>query len=221
MTSTSVTFRAMSVRPRLQKPPIQVEVIEIDESEEEEDLLPEGNEILEDGDESESDDDNLSIYEDALTAMDNQGHGDGMLSRLSWFNALTDLAANSFQDACTPEEGLVYRKRLRKIGKVYFLEETVLAKAITAKKLCTAFGIRLPEFLDGAPDESYYPLLGICINRELRKREKIPHYNSVDDAVSLLKKSKNIIVLTGAGVFHLAYTVFVRGHTLTGSPDID
>lgn len=78
----------------------------------------------------------------------------------------------------------------------------MLAKAITSKKLCTAFGIRLPEFLDGAPDESYFPLLGICINRELRKREKIPQYNSVDDAVSLLKKSKNIIVLTGAGVFH-------------------
>lgn len=69
----------MSVRPRLQKPPIQVEVIDLDESEEEEDLLPEGNEILEDGDDSESDDDNLSIYEDALTAMDYQGHGDGRL----------------------------------------------------------------------------------------------------------------------------------------------
>lgn len=67
----------MSVRPRLQKPPIQLEVIDLDESELEEDLLPEGNEILEDGDESESDDDDLSIYEDALTAMDNHGHGDG------------------------------------------------------------------------------------------------------------------------------------------------
>lgn len=67
----------MNVRPRLQKPPIQVEIIDIDESEEEEDLLPEGNEILEDGDESESDDDDLSIYEDALTVMDNQGHGNG------------------------------------------------------------------------------------------------------------------------------------------------
>ena len=67
----------MSVRTRLQKPPVQVEIITIDESEEEEDLLPEGNEILEDGDESESDDDNLSIYEDALTAMDNQGYGNG------------------------------------------------------------------------------------------------------------------------------------------------
>lgn len=67
----------MSVRPRSQKPPTQVEVIDLDESELEEDLLPEGNEILEDGEESESDDDNISIYEDTLTAMDNQGRGDG------------------------------------------------------------------------------------------------------------------------------------------------
>lgn len=67
----------MSVRPRLQKAPIQVEVIDLNESELEEDLLPEGNEILDDGDESESDDDNISIYEDALTAMDNEGRGDG------------------------------------------------------------------------------------------------------------------------------------------------
>lgn len=77
MIAILVALRAMSIRPRLQKPPIQVKVIDLDESELEEDLLPEGNEILEDGDESESDDDNISIYEDALTAMDNQGRRDG------------------------------------------------------------------------------------------------------------------------------------------------
>lgn len=77
MIATSFALRAMSVRPRLQKPPIQVEVIDLHESELEGDLLPKGNEILEDGDESESDDDNISIYQDALTAMDNKGHRDG------------------------------------------------------------------------------------------------------------------------------------------------
>jgi len=38
------------------------------------------------------------------------------------------------------------------------------------------------------------------ITRELDKRRKLPQYNSIDDAVALLKKSKNIIILTGAGV---------------------
>lgn len=103
-------------------------------------------------------------------------------------------------DTCTPAEALFHRKRLRLLGEDKFLAETVEARTITAKKLCTAFGIRLPSFLDGQPDISYYPLLGLCISRELSKRLKLPQYNSVDDAVSLLKKSKNIIVLTGAGV---------------------
>lgn len=103
-------------------------------------------------------------------------------------------------DTCTPAEALLHRKRLRLLGEDRFLAETVEAQTITAKKLCTAFGIRLPSFLDGQPDVSYYPLLGLCISRELSKRLKLPQYNSVDDAVSLLKKSKNIIVLTGAGV---------------------
>ncbi|KAI9874872.1 MAG: NAD-dependent histone deacetylase sir2, partial [Pleopsidium flavum] len=77
---------------------------------------------------------------------------------------------------------------------------TVEADTITAKKLCTAFGIRPPQFLEDAPDTAYYPLLGLGISRELSKRLKLPQYNTVDDAVSLLKKSKNIIVLTGAGI---------------------
>lgn len=85
---------------------------------------------------------------------------------------------------------------------------------ITAKKLCTAFGIRLPAFLDGQPDTSYYPLLSLCIARELSKRRKLPEYNTVDDAVSLLQKSKNIIVLTGAGVSHFVWKSF--GCKLTG-----
>jgi hypothetical protein len=83
------------------------------------------------------------------------------------------------------------------------LAETVEAQKITAKKLCTAFGVRLPSFLDGEQDTSYLPLLALCISRELSKRAKLPQYNTIDDAVSLLQKSKNIIVLTGAGVSDL------------------
>lgn len=77
---------------------------------------------------------------------------------------------------------------------------TVEAGKISAKKLLTAFGIRPPLFLDGSPDDSYYGLLSLAISRELSKRIKLPQYNTIDDAVELIKKSKNIIVLTGAGI---------------------
>jgi NAD-dependent histone deacetylase SIR2 len=76
----------------------------------------------------------------------------------------------------------------------------VEAGTITAKKLLTAFGIRAPPFLDGSPDDAYYGLLSLAISRELSKRIKLPHYNTVDDAVELIRKSRNIIVLTGAGI---------------------
>lgn len=103
-------------------------------------------------------------------------------------------------EACTLEEALAFRKRLRDVGEDQFITDTIEAGNITAKKLCTAFGIRPPLFLEGAPDSAYYPLLGLGISRELTKRVKLLQYNTVDDAVLLLKKAKNIIVLTGAGV---------------------
>jgi NAD-dependent histone deacetylase SIR2 len=43
-------------------------------------------------------------------------------------------------------------------------------------------------------------LLSLALSRELSKRAKLTKYNTIDDAVDLLKKSKNIIVLTGAGI---------------------
>lgn len=101
---------------------------------------------------------------------------------------------------CTVEEAFAFRKRLRLVGEDEFIAETIETGRITAKKLCTAFGIKPPSLLDGQPDHKYYPLLGLGITRELSKRVKLPEYNTIDDAVHLLKRSKNIIVLTGAGV---------------------
>lgn len=64
----------------------------------------------------------------------------------------------------------------------------------------TAFGLKPPPRLEGHPDESYYGLLSLGIAKELRKRVKLQHFNTIDDAVELIKKSHNIIVLTGAGI---------------------
>lgn len=98
------------------------------------------------------------------------------------------------------EEAVAYRKRLHDIGKVAFVEETIVRGTVTAKKLCTAFGILPPAFLESAPDEAYHSLLAVAISREFSRRPKLPQYNSIDDAVKLLRESKNVIVLTGAGV---------------------
>jgi NAD+-dependent protein deacetylase SIR2 len=89
---------------------------------------------------------------------------------------------------------------LRVVGPDEFIKRTLFNGAITAKKLLTAFGVRPPAFLDGARDESYLGLLTLAITRELNKRAKLMEYNSVDDAAALIRNSKNIIVLTGAGI---------------------
>ncbi|KAL8666573.1 MAG: hypothetical protein Q9202_001371 [Teloschistes flavicans] len=129
------------------------------------------------------DDDQLSLYEDMLDGMPDQADGEGD-------------PAND----CTVEESIAFRKRLRLVGEDQFIAETLEAGTISAQKLCTAFGIRPPPLLEGQPDQKYYPLLGLGITRELHKRNKLPQYSTIDDAVHLLRKSKNIIVLTGAGI---------------------
>ncbi|RAL17237.1 putative histone deacetylase SIR2 [Aspergillus homomorphus CBS 101889] len=123
-----------------------------------------------------------SLYEDAIEVLRDEQLRDGV------------------PDACTLDEAIAYRNRLHEIGKAAFVEETIGQETVTAKKLCTAFGLRPPAFLEGAPDEAYHPLLAIAISREFSRRPKLPQYNTVDDAVRLLKESKNIVVLTGAGI---------------------
>ena len=104
------------------------------------------------------------------------------------------------EDVCSLSETTAFRRQLRRLGAEEFVKATVGSGVISAKKLCTAFDIGLPAFLDGSPDAAYYPLLGLRISRELSKRVKLPQYNNIDDAVKLLQESENIIVLTGAGV---------------------
>ncbi|KAK3332078.1 DHS-like NAD/FAD-binding domain-containing protein [Cercophora scortea] len=103
-------------------------------------------------------------------------------------------------EACTPEEAVRYRQLLRAVGPEEFCKRTVDAGVISARKLLTAFGIRPPSFLEDAEDDAYFGLLSLALSRELSKRAKIQKYNTVDDAVDLLKSAKNIIVLTGAGI---------------------
>ena len=74
------------------------------------------------------------------------------------------------------------------------------ADRISAKTLCTAFGIRTPLFLRGQPDDAYNSLLGLGIARELAKRQRLSQYSTIDDVVSLLQKSKKVILVTGAGI---------------------
>ncbi|UZP45917.1 hypothetical protein NXS19_013729 [Fusarium pseudograminearum] len=101
---------------------------------------------------------------------------------------------------CTPEEASRLRRELREYGPAVFCQRTVDAGHYTARKLLSAFGIRPPAFLEGENDDAYFHLLSLAITRELGKRAKILHYNTVDDAVDLIAKCNNIVLITGAGI---------------------
>jgi len=90
---------------------------------------------------------------------------------------------------------------LRTIGPQELCKRTLDTGFVTARKLLTAFGVRPPPSLGGDDGEALeLGLLIFALRRELNKRAKLLKYNSIDDAVHLLKTSKNIVVLTGAGI---------------------
>ncbi|KAI6082092.1 putative histone deacetylase SIR2 [Hypoxylon rubiginosum] len=129
--------------------------------------------------------------------------GDSWETESLFEDIIDDITEDKFftdDDAVPQEQAVRYRQQLRAVGPQEFCRQTVDSGAITAKKLLTAFGIRPPEYLEGMPDDSYYGLLTLALTRELAKRAKLIQYNTIDDAVYLLKKSRNIVVLTGAGI---------------------
>ncbi|SPO05054.1 related to NAD-dependent histone deacetylase [Cephalotrichum gorgonifer] len=124
---------------------------------------------------------------------------DSMLGAM--LEELTDETSDPLDpESCTPDEATHLRHMLRRLGPQDFCRVTVDEGRYTAKKLLTAFRVRPPPFLEGAPDEAYYSIISAAIERELSKRAKLTQYNSFADAIELIRRSKNIVVVTGAGI---------------------
>jgi NAD-dependent histone deacetylase SIR2 len=105
------------------------------------------------------------------------------------------------KDECSLDEARQIRQRLHNVGADQFVREFITSERYTARKLLSAFNVRLPHgFLDDEPDDAFYELLGRAIMRELTKRSRLPQYKTIDDAAKLLRERKNIIVITGAGI---------------------
>ncbi|KAG9017944.1 NAD-dependent histone deacetylase sir2 [Tulasnella sp. 427] len=90
---------------------------------------------------------------------------------------------------------------LKEEGMVAWLREYVIHRAVPIRQLLLGLGVLLtqPPKAD-IDDMTLLPLLKVCLTRILRRRERLPQYNTVDDVLSLLRTSKRIIILTGAGI---------------------
>ncbi|GAC72814.1 TRAPP 20 K subunit [Moesziomyces antarcticus T-34] len=107
-------------------------------------------------------------------------------------------------DAFSPETVAQMTKDLKQHGIVTFLQRYVAPdpQPRRIKHLLLALGVFLPRSMREAdtPLEVLLPILKTALARILRRREKLPEYNTVDDALELLQRSKRIMVLSGAGI---------------------
>jgi len=156
----------------------------------------EGHDI-EDEDEDDEDDVDSSVLEDALYTADEEPYWkQGMIVDNS--TMLCSLTVATDPDAVISAEKASYlRKLLRTVGANKFVEETLSSGKYDVRTLVGAFGVR-PDY--PFPDSWYLRMLGLCVQRELGRRQKLQAFNTVDDAVDLLQQCKNIMVITGAGI---------------------
>ncbi|BGP41156.1 NAD-dependent histone deacetylase sir2 [Rhodotorula kratochvilovae] len=86
---------------------------------------------------------------------------------------------------------------LKERGLFAFLKEYLERRSISPSTLLLAFGVMV------RPDSSLTDqlrMLKVACSRVLRNREKLEEYNTPQDVVELIRRSKRIVILTGAGV---------------------
>ncbi|KAL1710842.1 DHS-like NAD/FAD-binding domain-containing protein [Schizophyllum commune] len=89
---------------------------------------------------------------------------------------------------------------LKERGMSAWVREYVVTRAIPIPSLLEAFGIRLCPELRAKKPMTLLFFLRVALSRELRMREKLPQYNTIDDAANLIKGAQRIMILTGAGI---------------------
>jgi NAD+-dependent protein deacetylase SIR2 len=127
---------------------------------------------------------------------------------IACLEAKRDLGKNSLDaqihiqsnDICPYDEALAIRYRAREIGLESFLQESVAQHRIQLQKLCQAFCIPVPVVPLDPPDSQLLARLRKAIAADMGNRIKLHKYNSVEDAISLTRRAKNIMVITGAGM---------------------
>ncbi|KAJ2851006.1 NAD-dependent histone deacetylase sir2 [Coemansia brasiliensis] len=99
----------------------------------------------------------------------------------------------------TNEEMELIKAEARSLGMIEFLQEYVVRRGVSVRSLLEGFGA--PLILDSSiHDLQLLPLLKRQLVYFYRDRPKLAHINTIDDVVDLIKNSRRILVLTGAGV---------------------
>ncbi|EJF64079.1 SIR2-domain-containing protein [Dichomitus squalens LYAD-421 SS1] len=104
------------------------------------------------------------------------------------------------QTAWTAQEVKEMKYLLKEHGMAAFVNEYVIQRTIPIPKLLYAFGVCLCKELRMKQRRTLMYFLRVALSRELESRERLLTYNTIDDVVNLIKASKRILILTGAGI---------------------
>ncbi|KAJ2492414.1 NAD-dependent histone deacetylase sir2 [Coemansia sp. RSA 2050] len=97
------------------------------------------------------------------------------------------------------EEIEIVRSEAYALGFGAFLQKYIIDMGVSVRSLLEVFTSQSVQGL-GISDSQSMQLLKYHLARFYRNRPKLPGINTVDDVVRLLRESKRIMVLTGAGV---------------------
>lgn len=86
-----------------------------------------------------------------------------------------------------------------------FFEFLTMYSHLPLDILFNSFDFILPDHLINESVDHLLPLLKVVIDRKIAKRPKRTDINTIEQVLDLLKNSKNIMVITGAGMFSLSY----------------
>ncbi|WVF69606.1 hypothetical protein IAT40_004384 [Kwoniella sp. CBS 6097] len=118
------------------------------------------------------------------------------------YDKLVEEAENGYSD----EEMHAFTHQLKESGLVNFLRDYLSlderGQSRSLRKLLLGFGIIPPAGLrdSSVPNILLLGFAKVALSRVLRRRERLAHLSSLQDALDLLRKSKKIIVLSGAGI---------------------
>ncbi|ORY78151.1 DHS-like NAD/FAD-binding domain-containing protein [Protomyces lactucae-debilis] len=89
------------------------------------------------------------------------------------------------------------RTLLKRLGPMELITK-LFHRGWTARDVFRSFGLDPPSMSEDDPMMT--PVLLLALTKESRRRLRLPHVSSIDDVVKLLQSSKNILVITGAGI---------------------
>ncbi|KAG6840210.1 hypothetical protein C0991_008183 [Blastosporella zonata] len=104
------------------------------------------------------------------------------------------------QQTWTAQEVEQMMHHLKERGMASWITEYVSTRKLTIPKLLRAFGIHLCKALQTRKFTTLLYFLKVALSRQLRKRDRLTQYNTISDAVNLIRSSRRIIILTGAGI---------------------